>query len=550
MANDWPRPARRRWLLLVVASAVMISPLGLVPAHAAGHPAISRAGRDASAPEGLSLPLVADGRRTWFLVGTGAVDIMPTTPVTMAAYGTYRVSTGSQPGHPLMARSIAISSADGSMAHTVVLTELDLQGYFIAYKEDPLGQPGYFGTDGIRAQVQQDTGLDPEHVIVGTTHTHDSPDTIGIWGGGDDPRNEAYLAVVRAGAIKSIEEALSSRRRATLVVGRADGRLYQDTVGQVRGNPATYPMDRMVRVLQARDQEGRVVATLVNYAVHPTVVGQITTLTPDWPGEVAQDLDARYGAGTTIVAPGALGRTWPTMPPPPAGSTWQTVLADYAQLVVGRVDAALNRVRPVIDPTVAAVGARWVQPITNPVMLPLFYTKTAVPGVVGGLMRSDLPPYSLGAAVTTDLNAFRVGDLFLGGAPGEAYPEIQAELQARVTPPGGDVCGDPMHVFALSLTNDQIGYTPTLDEYAVALDYTGDEGIFTLNPNIGDDNINAQLANARRLGFSTGPDYNGATAGPVLPPPNQDTPAPPYQDQAGPAPQCPPGSDPGEGSDR
>lgn len=495
------------------------------------------AGVAGAAGRGNGIAARAAARPARFLVGTAAVDITPRTPVTMAAYDTYRVSTGSQPGHPLMARSIAISSQDGSLAHTVVLTSLDSQGYFLAYKEDPLGDPGYFGTAGIRAQVQRDTGLDVEHVIVATTHTHNSPDSIGVWGGGEDPRNEAYLQMVRDGAIRSIEQALRGRHPATLHFGYADARQYLNTLGQVSGDPKDYPVDRFIRVLQARGEDGAVLATLVGFGAHATVTGSMTTLSPDWPGEVAQDLDARWGAGTTIVVAGAVGRTQPSVPPTAAGLDWQHRLALYASLLEGRIDAALQRGRPLFDDTVSAVGGPWTQPVTNPAMVALLASKSVVPGVLGGTMRSALPPYFSGAAVTTDLNALRIGDLFFGGSPGEAYPEIQTELQSRITPP--PVCGDSFHVFGLSLTNDQIGYTPTLDEYYIALKYTGDEGIFTANPNIGDDNINLQLANARALGFPTGTDYNGATAGPLLPPPDQSNPAPPYNDQAGPVPSCP-----------
>jgi hypothetical protein len=470
------------------------------------------------------------------LVGTAAVDITPTTPVTMAAYGTFRVSNGVQPGRRFMARSMAISSSDGSMAHTVVLTVLDSQGYFIAYAEDPLTDIGHFGTAGIRKQVLSDRGLNVEHVIIATTHTHNSPDSIGIWGGGSDPRNVAYLAVVRAGAISSIEQALDNRRPATLSVGSIDARQYQDTLGQVRGDPVTYPLDRVLRVLQAKDAAGHVTATLVNYGVHGTVLGPEPVLSPDWPGEVSAQLDARWGAGTTVAVPGAVGRTWPTFPDPHLGNNWQEYLATYGRLLVGRVDAALARSRPVVDGTVAGAGGPWIEAVTNPVALALLADEVGLPGTIGGTMRSKAPPYLVGAAVTSDLNALRVGDLMIGGAAGEAYPEVATELQARVTGPA--VCGDARHVFTLSMANDQIGYTPTTDEYLVAVDYGGDEGLFSANPIIGNDVINQQLANARALGLTTGPNYNGLTAGPIQPPPNRDNPAPPFGDASGAAPNC------------
>jgi hypothetical protein len=476
-----------------------------------------------------------------FLVGISAVNIDPLTPVTMAAYGGFRVNVPPyvQPNRHFYARSLAISSIDGAMAHTVVLTVLDSQGYFIAYKQDPLSDPGYYGTAGIRKQVQADRGLDPEHVIIATSHTHNSPDSIGVWGGGQDPHNVAYLGLVRRRTIESIELALGNRAPATFSVGVSDARQYQDTLDQVRGNPSTYPMDRLMRVLQAHDSHGGVVATLINYGVHGTVLGPEPVLSPDWTGEVAYQLDRRWGPGTTIVVPGAVGRTWPAFPDPHLGNNWEAYLATYGRLLVGRVDAALARTRPVVDGTVGGAGAAWSEPVTDPAAYALLTTQACIPGAnICGTMRSLVPPYYVAGGVieTSDLNAFRVGDLFIGGAPGEAYPEVATELQSRVL--GGAVCGDSRHVFALSLTNDQVGYTTTSDEYLLAVDYAGDEGIFAPSPVIGNDVINGQLANARKLGLATGPDYDGATAGPLAPPPNRNTQAPPFVDSSGPAPSC------------
>lgn len=470
-----------------------------------------------------------------FLVGTAAVNINPKEwPVAAAAYGMHDAASV-QAGRDFMARSIAISSMDGAMAHTVVLTVLDSQGYFIAYKEDPVGGLG-FGTAAIRQKVMSDRGLDPEHVIVATTHTHNSPDSIGVWGGGQNIHNVHYLAVVRDGAIASIEGALANRKPATLSVGMVDAREYQDTLDQVRANPTTYPIDRLLRVLQAKDAAGKVVATMVNYGDHGTVLGPEPQISPDWPGEVAYQLDARLGRGTTVVVPGAVGRTWPNFPNPHTGSNWQAYLAAFGRLVVAKVDAALARTRPIVDGTVGGTGGAFIQAITDPAADALLVTEACPPGAgVCGTMRSVLPPYLYGvAAVGSDLTAFRVGDLFIGGAPAEAYPEVATELQSRVL--GTAVCGDNRHVFALSLTNDQLGYTPTADEYSVAVLYGGDEGIFSVNPTIGNDVINRQLANARTLGLTTGPDYTQVT--PLLAQAADGGAAPPFGDTAGPAPNC------------
>lgn len=72
----------------------------------------------------------------------------------------------------------------------------------------------------------------------------------------------------------------------------------------------------------------------------------------------------------------------------------------------------------------------------------------------------------------------------------------------------------------------------------MAVQFGGDEGLFTANPTIGNDLINQQLANARSLGLTTGADYNGLTAGPLLPPSDKQNAALPFGDASGPAPLC------------
>ncbi|MCU1599408.1 MAG: hypothetical protein JWO22_117, partial [Frankiales bacterium] len=126
-----------------------------------------------------------------FLAGAAKAHITPHVwPVAEAAYSIGRL--GRSAAHPFYARALALQSCRNGQ--TVVITALDSQGYFAAYKEDPLGGEG-FGADGIRAAASRATGVPSSHLVISATHTHNSPYSIGVWGGGSQPNNGApYLS--------------------------------------------------------------------------------------------------------------------------------------------------------------------------------------------------------------------------------------------------------------------------------------------------------------------------------------------------------------------
>jgi hypothetical protein len=163
--------------------------------------------------------------------------------------------------------------------------------------------------------------------------------------------------------------------------------------------------------------------------------------------------------------------------------------------------------------------------LAEPALAALFFDEAGT-SQLHGVMRSVVPPYTTGAAFAAEVQTFRIGNLMFAGAPGEAYPEVATELAKRVR------AGAAPFVFGLA--DDQLGYTPPAFEYpVVALVDGGDEGFFTINSHFGDDIINRHLTAARQLGFTATGSYNGATAGPVNPPDQQN---PPPQGQNPPEP--------------
>ncbi|MGI8863041.1 MAG: hypothetical protein ACR2JH_01355 [Solirubrobacteraceae bacterium] len=456
-------------------------------------------------------------------MGAAKADITPTAwPVAEAAYGIGRMAVGA--AHPFYARSMAIQSCTNG--RVIVLTALDSQGYFSAYKEDPGAGAAGFGSTAIRQIVQRDTGVAVGNLLIAATHTHNSPDSVGVWDGGSTANNKApYLSSVKAQTVVAIETALARMRPAQLRVGSADVSALLSTYDQVRRDPVDYPTDHTLRVLQATDARTCApIATLVNAGIHADVAGPIDEghgqlIDPDWPGRVATVLERQLPGDQAVVMAGAVGRTGPSFPSgtDPNSHDQLVEVAAYGDVMARRVGAALASSQSLAAGPVEAIDAHLPEELGEPALIPLFEDETGFPGQLGGVMRSVLPPYATGTVLDAELQTFRVGPLLLAGAPGEAYPEVATELAKRVrttSPP-----------FVFGLANDQLGYTPPAFEYpVVALVDGGDEGFFTINSHFGDDIINHHLDAANALGFQARRPYDGATAGPVNPPDQQNPP--------------------------
>lgn len=187
----------------------------------------------------------------------------------------------------LYARALVLSQGSTTLA----LVALDLVG---------MGH-GYIAA--IQEAAARRLRIPKANVLVACTHTHASADLQGLWGGvsGDyasHVRRQAVRAIVRAG-----ETARESVLRATSI--DAGGRTKNR-----RGWPKT---DDTLTVLQARDAEGRVIATLVNYAAHPTVLRQDNLLiSRDFPGALVDSLERLLGGGVAIFVNADLGDVRPT----------------------------------------------------------------------------------------------------------------------------------------------------------------------------------------------------------------------------------------------
>ena len=117
-------------------------------------------------------------------------------------------------------------------------------------------------------------GVELDHLILHSTHSHASPDTLGIYGPSTTTSgfNEEYAAQVHEQVADAVEQAIAALVPVEMVVGVADlSRTSPNGVANyVTDTRDPWIIDPTIGVIQLADESsGSVVATLVNWSNHP-----------------------------------------------------------------------------------------------------------------------------------------------------------------------------------------------------------------------------------------------------------------------------------------
>ena len=184
----------------------------------------------------------------------------------------------------LTARGIVFRKGDVSVA----IVALDLLGF-----------PSVLG-DRVRAKVSR---IPAEHILIGSTHTHSAPDCYAFPDGkGGHTGDLKYMDFVCDKAAEAVNEAIDRLQPASIKIatGEAKGKIAYNYYA-----PDLY--DRRMSVIQAISPEGKTIATLVNYAVHPEVLGNdVGILSPDLVGPLCEKIESTAG-GTALFMNSAQG---------------------------------------------------------------------------------------------------------------------------------------------------------------------------------------------------------------------------------------------------
>lgn len=457
-----------------------------------------------------------------YYVGAATVRIDPDAPGSPLAAGT-AVRIGGNgfgdgsviPGAVASAGSIRSVTTEHVSARAVVvddgntaiaLVTVETQGMFAAYQR---GIPGLIDI-AQAASARTNGALPAGNIVISNDHTHSGPDMIGAWGFVPD----AYARFISAQTTEAIVQAYNARESVNVVAGAdlAPDLIYnmgctealnQSQNDHYPGNicdPGQENKDSWLRLFQARrTTDASVVATVMSYAAHSTL-GGAGGLHGDWPQFMSERLAATYG-GTGIAIEGAVGRTQPCRPrcgftkTSNPGYTLTDRRDAYTTMLMAHVGAALSSSSAVSGP-VRASKTFIRHEVSNPVLL----GATQHGALIGApIARSLDAPWTVGNTVLTPVSAMRIGDLLMTGAPGEAYPNIPAAVDAATG------FAASKH-WTIGLADDQLGYLiANTEHYPViaAQIAVNDNALFNVSPTIGDHVLCAQIRLAVAVGIPT-----------------------------------------------
>ncbi len=312
---------------------------------------------------------------------------------------------------------------------------------------DLLGFPSVLG-DKVRARVPRIPG---DRILIGATHTHSAPDCYAFPDGqGGHTGDLAYMERVCVLAAEALNEAIDAVQPATLRIatGEAEGKIAYNFYA-----PDLY--DRRMSVVQARAADGKPIATLVNYAIHPEVLGsEQGILSPDLCGPMYDRIKER-GGGMALFMNSAQGGMvtadnrdldkpkdqlrgyWEDM------RTWEecvrigNLMADEALRIVGNATDQS-------EPAIACMASKVTFPVDSP---ELWFVVTKSPLKY---------PHGQDRTVAAQVNLVNLGDAQIATIPGEALPNIGFYLKRKMR---------GKHNLLFGLTNEAFGYILTREDF-------------------------------------------------------------------------------------
>ena len=414
--------------------------------------------------------------------GVARRDVTPPVGIYSRSWGaaTHDVAEGVH--RPLTVTAAVLQRLEGD-GPTLALVALDI-GWF-QYAPDEVA---------LRSAITERAGLGEAELLVQMSHTHAGANTNSRLEG--EPGTELiapYLEQLAAQAGDAVHEAQSTATEAFVTYGQgrcslAANRDFWDA-GEGRFACGFNPdgaADDTLMVARASDGDGRTLATLFNYACHPTTLAwENHLLSPDYVGAAREVLERAFDAPSLFLQ-GASGELAPR-----DDYVGDTAVADRNGRQLGHAAAAAIEALPppgtrFVYTGIVASGANlgtWGYRPCEPEQLASARRLEALLTGVELVRKEDIGVVESLSSSTPDspqerekatrreflrlalgdepvhrmpIWAWRLGEALLLAVPNEPYSVFQVELRRRFA-------GTPLLV--LMTTNGGVGYLPPRDTY-------------------------------------------------------------------------------------
>lgn len=408
-------------------------------------------------------------------LGVAKVDISPPVGIYSRTWGAseHDVSTGLH--RPFFVTALTLQSTDNEPP--LVLVALD--GSWWQDQDDEAA---------FRGRLLERFGFPASHLMVNLSHTHAGPPLV--MDNQNKPGGEyvlQYFETLHQATAEAIDRALAGAREAVLswTEGSCDlarNRDLADTQNSryVTGFNPSAGADATVLIGRVALESGETLATLVNYACHPTTLAwENRLLSPDYVGAMRETVESHTGGAPCLFLLGACGELAPAhqyvgdvevadghgrrlghsvcaalegMLPPQQELAYQGVVESGAPLGIWRperVEPAHASIEPVMSevpigikndlPSVQELSAE-LAACEDPVLRERLQRKLRLRRSIGEEQIYRLPVWLC-----------RAGQTLFVGAPVEAYSAWQIALREAF----------PSHaVVVMNLVNGALGYLP------------------------------------------------------------------------------------------
>lgn len=408
-------------------------------------------------------------------VGFASRDITPEVgkdkpPVYMAGFGHNRIADGVN--DPLFARAVVLSDGTSKMA----LVSLDIVGFF------------YPNALTVRAALPGFTA-----VIVSSTHNHEGPDTMGLWGPTPVKNgiNSEYLKRVESEAIAAVKEAERKMvgTKARFGTAKAPKLLYDSR--------EPYILHDEFYALKFEDKQGKPVGILINWHCHPeTLADKNTKISADYVGYCVEAMQKKYDCPVAYFT-GTVGGLMTTLHLP-VRDDQGTLLPENSLAKTIEYGRQLARVGEQAVGSSTEVNLTPLQCKSQVIYLPLANQLYKVGRTLGVLDRDAYryldDPYRAGEklaardssgniALSSEVSLLTLGEVQVACIPGEIYPEIVLGGVPDPAQPGADYPDAPIepiiyqsmkakHKMLFGLANDEVGYIVPKRQWDVKAPFT------------------------------------------------------------------------------
>lgn len=277
------------------------------------------------------------------------------------------------------------------------------------------------------------------HMILGMSHNHAAPDTIGVYG--HFPKE--YIAYIGEQIVKGVAQAKAAARPVGAVHAASKEMLMigARVPGWFRNARNPGVLDPQIAAIKIDDDKGKTIATIVNFACHVEGLSAgFRDMSADFPGYMCDQIGENLG-GICVFLNGAVGGMV-------SGDTQQRTHEEAKKVGLELADELTQLAK-----TAPSVGGNALIHVRRRIEVPTTNSRfLAFAGLMEAAGRAGL---NRGRTVT-EMNYLQIGTAQFCTIPGELLPEISFEIQTVMK-------GYPRLI--VGLANDQVGYIIPAEDF-------------------------------------------------------------------------------------